>query len=194
MPAPTNDVILPLIRAAGPVIRQRFRPDCCLNGTRVMIEVFRGFGIPARAAVVRVMAINAAWKEQALRLGRAPVAAELEGDAWAIGIGDPGPVETGGGWPGHVVCVVRDTLVDTAAGNISRPLRNILVPDFVVTPLHRTWDRGDLGVEVQLPRNGTLLYHAVPGNRSHEGLPGFQRSKHNLDAAREIRARVAITA
>jgi hypothetical protein len=189
----TDTLVRTLVRAAVPVIAGTFRKDCCLNATRVMIEVFRSFGVPARAMVVRVLAANAAWQAQALRLGRPPTAEELDEQAWAIGIGEPEPPQ-GEAWPGHVVCVARGLLVDMAAGNISRPMRDIHVPDVVVWPLHKKWDRGELGIEVALPKRGVLLYHAMPKSRAHEKLPGYQRSRHNLEAAREIRARVSITA
>lgn len=54
--------------------------------------------------------------------------------------------------------------------------------------------RGEVGLELALPKRGLIVYHALPGERAHERLPGYQRSPHNLAAAREIRARVAISA
>lgn len=119
-----------IVRSAAPVIARTFRPDCCLNATRVMIEVFRDFAIPARAVVVSVLAVNAAWVEQALALGRVPDVRELAPAAWALGIDRPGPPE-GSGWPGHVVVFARGRLIDMAAGNIARPARRIYAPAYV---------------------------------------------------------------
>lgn len=182
-----------IVRSAYPVIAGTFRPDCCLNASRVMIEVLRDFAIPARAVVVTVMAVNAAWVEQALALGRPPTVQELEPAAWAIGINEPGPLE-GEGWPGHVVVFARGRLIDMAAGNIARPARRIYSPAYVCSTVPRGWENGIIAHEVPLPASGLMLYRALPKNRAHEKLPGFRRSRHNLDAAREIKARIAITA
>ncbi len=182
-----------IVRNAAPVIARTFRPDCCLNATRVMIEVFRDFGVPARAVVVSVTAVNAAWVEQALALGRAPTVRELADGAWAIGIGEPEPPR-GEGWPGHVVVFARGRLIDMAAGNIARPARRIYAPAFVCSVVPSRWEHGEVVHEVSLPAEGRMFYRALPRERSHERLPGFRRSLHNLDAAREIKARIAITA
>ncbi len=180
-------MIRPIVRAAGPVIAERFAKACCLNATRVLIEVFRDFGIPARAMVVRCVAANAEF------IASVPVGAQTPEGAWAVDSGLPNGV-SGTDWNGHVVVFVRGVLVDLSTGNFSRPAKGIHVPDGYVGAVPRGWERGGSHHVVELPAAGVLVYEALPKDRSHESLPGFQRSPHNLEAARAIKARCAILA
>lgn len=175
-----------ILLAAGPVIAQRFTKDCCLNATRVLIEVFRDFGIPARAMVVRCVAGNAEYF--------ASVKHEKEFDgAWAVAADAPSGFD-GKHWNGHVCVFVRGMLVDAASGNLSRPAKRIHVPDLYAGVVPQGWERGKVNHVVELPENGALIYEALPKDRSHETLPGFQRSPHNLEIAQTVKARCAITA
>ena len=179
-------MIRPILLAAAPVIAERFSKDCCLNATRILIEVFRDFGIPARAMVVRCIAGNAEYFTS-IKYERL-----LDG-AWGVAADAPSGVD-GDDWNGHVVVFVRGMLVDAAAGAMSRPHKQIHMPDFYAGFVPRGWERGGVNHVVALPANGALIYEALPKDRSHETLPGFQRSPHNLEAAGVIKARCAITA
>lgn len=179
-------MIRPILRAAAPVFAQRFTKDCCLNATRVLIEVFRDFGIPARAMVVRCVAGNAEYFASLAQ------EKELEG-AWACACDAPSGFD-GKHWDGHVVVFVRGMLVDAASGNMSRPAKRIHVPDVYAGTVPRGWERGGVQHVVELPEDGALAYEALPKNRDHEKLPGFQRSPHNLEIAQTIKARCAVMA
>lgn len=179
-------MIRPILEAAGPVIAELFRKDCCLNATRVLIEVFRDFGIPARAMVVRCVAGNAEY------FASLQYEKLLDG-AWAVACDAPSGVN-GLDWNGHVCVFVRGMLVDAAVGNMKRPAKRIHVPDLYAGVVPKGWERGGVNHVVELPERGALIYEALPKNRDHEDLPGFQRSPHNLEIAQIIKARCAILA
>jgi hypothetical protein len=54
------------------VLGQYFSANSCINSTRVLLEVFRRFGLAARPFAVRAMIFSRAFAERAEREGRIP--------------------------------------------------------------------------------------------------------------------------
>lgn len=115
-----------MAKVMGPILLERFRPNCCVNGTRIAIEVLARFNISAKPMATRTATFNApAWVHtlNQLRGTSEPIP---EGDAY---MGDAGSGDaTGPGWDGHLVCVAGDYLIDAAMGQFHRPERGICIP------------------------------------------------------------------
>jgi hypothetical protein len=186
------------------VFRQRFRPDCCLNVTRIGLECLRELGLGAEPLSVRCMAMNRQYRQTVQRLGRPPSSFdEAETGAWCVAL-EPdrdnlqwGPAVLQGqptGWAGHLVVIAQKRwLVDCSAGQMSRPERDIHVPQIVVTEVSDKFTRKGRQHFLSL-RNGGVLIYQKKEDESYAAMPGFQQSTHNIEAAREILRRVRGTA
>lgn len=175
-------------RTANDVLPEVFSPDCCLNGTRVVIEGLGKFGIRAEPVSVYVVAMNKAYVDFAQELGDLPNYDQLLADPrepWAIGVDTKNTARTEG-WPGHLVAVVENRyIVDAAAGQYNRPQRKIHLPNVVMAACpQRFAKRGCL--VLPLPEEGRLEYKARKGDKSYEKIAGFQRHAENLGVAARI--------
>jgi hypothetical protein len=199
-----NPLLRLYVEHAEAVLRERFRPDCCLNATRVGLECMTALRLNAEPLSVRCTAANRGYLEVVKKLGRLPeLPEELGARAWCVAVDDRGDsvqftgsaAEAGAdtGWPGHLVMIVqRRWLVDGSTRQMRRPQRGLEVPDVLVAEV------GDKFLRKKKPRfvrlsDAAVLY--VPrDDRSFEHMPGFQRSEHNLEAAREILRRMRVAA
>jgi hypothetical protein len=163
--APAGDDLLQAAAdAARAAVLTRFRPDSCIATTRVVIEVLRAFGVPARPWPVNVKIFNAAaWP---LANARVPVA-EWPGDAWSVGI----DVRNGRDGVGHLVAVSGLRMIDASIDQASRPGMNMeLVP--LVAPIPEGFDlaggrellygRGDSGVRLTYGPSGSRVFASSP--------------------------------
>jgi len=93
-----------------------FRPDHCVNGTRVATRVLARFGVRARPVSVTVGVYN----DFAWQLAQAGVAVEdWPEHAWAVGV-DDGPAKPGR-FAGHLVAEGKGWTLDISAGQFHRP-------------------------------------------------------------------------
>jgi len=94
-----------------------FRPDHCINGTRVGIHVLRNVGVEAKPVAVEFAILNRFAAE--LYLGGVPVGDWPE-HAYSIGArSDHEPAE--GGWAGHLMIEGEDWVMDLSARQFHRP-------------------------------------------------------------------------
>lgn len=175
-------------RNANTILPEVFSPDCCLNGTRVVIEGLSKFGIRVEPVSVYVVAVNKAYKDFTKELGDLPTVEQLQADPrepWAIGV-DTQNVARTDGWPGHLVAIVEGRfIVDAAAGQYSRPQRKIHIPNVVMAPAPARFTRRGV-ISLPLPEDGQLEYKARKGDLSYENVAGFQRHAANLSVAARI--------
>ena len=54
------------------VLREYFNDNSCINTTRVLLEIFRTFGLAAHPFAVRAMVFSREFMERAEREGRIP--------------------------------------------------------------------------------------------------------------------------
>ena len=181
-------MIRKIVSAALPVITSMFKQDCCLNASRVLIEVCRELGHPARPLAVEAVAMNAEWVAFLAEHERTPEQGECPG-AWALGCLGPQYMSENG-YEGHVVVWTQGHLVDLSAAQFSRPDRSIKTPEAIVARTPAAWERGEINLALPMPDGAVLSYLALPRERAFEDTPGFARSAHNLEAARQIRARL----
>lgn len=183
----TQQLLAHYVEAAGPVLSEHFRPDCCLNATWVAIQVLSKLGVKAGAASVRMAAANREYLQWMQRDFQDEAAARAAG-AWSVAIDVDNISNIVNGWAGHLVAIVEGTtLLDSSAGQVSRPEKKIAVPQLVVTP----WTPGEES-QVTLPEGGLLAYDERASDKSFLEQPGFRGHDLNRDVARLILTKVKV--
>jgi len=174
--------------AASDVFPKYFAPDCCLNSTRVLVEVAKQVGLPhpkpmqviasvGNAAALRLLDSEGLtpeiWKEQRAKL-------VICGDADA----------EGDGWPGHLCLVVgRHWLVDGSSRQLSRLEYDIDVPEIVGTRLQPDHLSGKRVLSLGLPMGAVLFYQLCPELNEYADTPGFQFHYGNQQVAAALLSR-----
>lgn len=178
------------IVAAAPVFRENFRPDSCLNSTRVFIEVMKAFGVTARPLSVTAMALNRVFVELAGRRGSLPSEKECQEwvklGGWALGIDTVGNRAQGIGWPGHLVAIVEDRLVDSSARQFSRPEKEIVIPDIFDGPIPPGFLEAKRSAVYENDHGAQLHYFVREGDTSYEKISGFRWHGGNKRIADQI--------
>ena len=145
---------------AWPILRKRFRPDCCIAATKVGLAVLRAFGVAGGPWETIAFAGNGSfmtWSE-AGQQGDPPA------DARFVAV-DPDRPAPNGGYNGHLVITGkvrgRGYLLDLSAPQLDRPDKAIRVPEPI---LLRADDRGEIG-PLKLEAGAVLLYEPHPKAR-----------------------------
>lgn len=136
----------------------------CIQATRVGLEALRYFGVEAKPLVTLMMVGNAAWAEWMLAGSPQPMPDEV----WSVGID---PKECGRrGFPGHLVILVEEHLLDLDAGLYARPQHGIFVPPTILTPVRPMREDGPIAGE-DLEDGGAIIYgnHFDPPNYRTSG-------------------------
>lgn len=199
MSATQSSVPGPMIRlyvsVATPIFRERFMARRCLNTTRVCLEVMRVFNVRCEVLSVHTMAMNKIYVDNLHMLGRFPEPSELKAwiadGAWALGIDTRKESETKSDWPGHLVAVVQDFLVDGGAIQLSRPWKGIEIPDIFVGAVTPRFMKGKDSLLFSDERGAQLSYHARFDDESYKSIPGFAPHEKNLETAAEIANKMA---
>jgi hypothetical protein len=145
-----------------------YSPDCCINGTRVVIDALREFDVKARPVSVGVLLFNRfAWDLYQAGIPNT----EWPYHAHSIGI-DPtvGTVGRDGGWDGHLVAEGDGWTLDISAGAFDRPGR-------IISPGPRVLDTNvpPTGFGVYTDGHGqTLLMERQPANNRWRQAPGWR--------------------
>lgn len=192
----------PLIRlfveVAMPILRERFIDNRCLNATRVCLEVMSALHVRVLPVSVFALASNKVWVDKLQAAGRMPTGAELPGwiadGAWSIGIDtrDESNDAAKNAWAGHLVAVVQDHLVDCSAIQMSRPHKNMALPDIFVGHVTTRFLKGKDSVTFQSGGDGAFLSYRLRDDVSWVDAAGFLPSKHNMEVAAEITNDMAV--
>lgn len=178
---PSLALIERAVNAVRPVL-DSFDKDCCLNASRILLEVLVGFGIKGRAVSVDTLAGNAGWIADIERLGRIPKAEELSPGSYCLGTTRDNPEIR----VGHVVVLAGGWLVDMAAAQFSRPERGIVF-DRPVT-IEATPERLASGRLVGRHGDSLVVYQLRLDDREFESYPGFQLTETNTTAIAAVLA------
>lgn len=176
--------------AAEAVLPQHFGPRCCLNASRVLIDVLARRKINARPVSVKMTAFNAKWYEL-LRAKQGWPESQTESDEWAaqggyaVGI-DVDDLSGQDGWPGHLIVAAAGCIIDPSAGQVHRPQHKIIVPPVFGAAITEGFLDGKTPLVYELPEGGRISYMVRPDDRSYLDMPGFKRSPHNTEAARAV--------
>jgi hypothetical protein len=164
------------------VLRRHFKEDSCINSTRVLLEVFRGYGLAASPFAVRALIFSKGFVDRVAREGYIP-----QGDAevrqwcaqpgvYSVGIGFGVPGMPPDRWPGHLVLRAgKHYLLDATISQASRPARGIRMPEMAFldsVPLE-FW-RGQ-GVAISESPDGSMIrYEPDPSNTSYLTSPAWR--------------------
>jgi hypothetical protein len=175
-------------RVASGILPSYFDTSCCLNGTRVALEVFAHFNVPAEPVVTQAEAFNAPMFANLLQHPGADTATVdawiAEQGAWGIGVGHKGT--PGPGYNGHLIAFAAGCIVDSSAGQFHREQRNIITKPVEAHPASRGFRNGRLSL-YRCESSGTVLcYTAQLGRTDYQSVPGFWRSTHNLAVAAKV--------
>lgn len=186
----TDALVARYVDVATPILEANYRPDRCLNASWICVEVMRRLHVEARALSVNTMLMNRAWGKMMERTRWRPTQAQQDECArrggHSLGI-DFNETPGGNRFAGHVVAIVAESvLIDGAAGQFSRPAKDLYVPPVMWVPAPAGFLMGDTNVLQMNDQGSVLIYHARPDDDRHERTDGFDRSPHNLDAVRAI--------
>jgi hypothetical protein len=173
------------VEAASEFLPIAMNSTRCLNGSRVALEVH------AYPLSVLAMAFNAAYITKAREVGRfSESVEELEGwfqecGAHSVGVGY-GKQQNDAMWPGHLVVIARGYLVESSAISMHRPQHNMLLGEVAAFDTSPDFLAGKEALVVEGPGGVLIRYENRKGDESYKPLAGFQRSAHNLAAAKRI--------
>ena len=191
-----NHIIAAYADEAPEVFVKKFRQDCCINATRVLLDVFRHFDMKARplsveCAVHNKMLVDFIAAHNGVMPAEEVVDEWYEKGAWGVRI--EGEVVTKDrGWAGHLVGIVQDRwLVDSSSGQMSRPEKGIHLPPILVAPATRLFLKARERCILNGPEGAVILYGAKLDDKSYETASGFQRHDFNREVAAEIIARMS---
>lgn len=171
------------LEVAPRVLQENFSPNCCLNGTRVLMDALAKFKLQVRPLSVSIHAYNQVWWKKLNEKGDFPGSAEeslawQEAGGYSLGVVESTPGE---GWNGHLVGLVQGWLVDVSVGQLSRPEHALGLPQCLAVEM----PTGAFPVLAQLPNDAVVLYGPRPTN-VYRQFPGFLRSNGNVEVARAV--------
>lgn len=145
-----------------------WKPNHCINGTRVAIEVLRHFGVRARPASVNFVLFN----QFAFELAGASVPVDdWPPQAWSVGV-QAGQRSADGEWHGHLVVDGGEWWFDPSSQSFDRPGRiDVPLPFLLDAPLP------PVGYEVELHMNHglVLVVSRWPENNAWRAAAGWTR-------------------
>ena len=107
--------------------------------------------------------------------------------AWAVVIDGIAPDPSHTGWAGHVVGAAQGVLVDGAASQMSRPEKNLVLPEVLVTGASKQFLRGLVPSSAGNSDGCVVRYEVRPGDYGFREIPGFGSDhKMNLEMADAI--------
>ncbi len=182
------------VEEAVPIMLESFTKTRCVNATRVCLDVMRRFNVRAEPLSVNCWAMNREFAVRVNRLGRLPERGEVEtwpAEAWSVGIDTHSPAYDDSHWAGHLVAIVqKEWLVDSASIQLSRPQKNIPLPDIFVGWVERKFQKGKRPVNFYHDSGAILSYQARVDDLSYQDQPGFSPSPWNREVTEEIIARM----
>jgi hypothetical protein len=183
------------VEEAAPILAKHFSNTRCLNGTRVCIDVLKHFNVRAKPLSVDVLVANLAYASRCMRGGLPKDDAELEewkaAGAWAVGLDKlPSPDDdVRGVWPGHLVAIAQDWLIDSGSVQMSRPAKGIILPDIFVCPVSKRFLKGKDTLSFR-DKDGTVIIYDKRDDKSFYRMPGFQAHDGNRAVADEVIERI----
>lgn len=170
-------------QVASRVLPWHFSADCCINGTRVALDVLTHFGITARPVPVRAFAFNKVMYDRFTANGEpdeATMSQWVAEGGWSVGIAG----DATDGWPYHLVALAAGYLIDSASGQFYRPQHHIYVAPVIALPVQ---DGFEQGAPMQVANDkGTVLRYERVADATYKDISGFQRSPWNRDVVNQV--------
>ena len=188
----TVNLIDDFARVSRPIIREHFGAASCVASTRIAIEAFSAFGLPAEPLVARIFIDNAIL----CRLQETnpnPSAADFrqweDRGAYGVEVGklcDFGRCANGW-WNGHLVAMVGGThIVDASADQVNQPAKGIVLPGVLVLPLPGPLPSQQSLIQTIAPDGTRIAYEFHPHNRSFRQTQSWHLSAVAGEVAQTI--------
>jgi hypothetical protein len=187
----TSTLITTLIEVGRPELLKRFRPDSCVESTRLVVEFLRSHGVRVSPLRVQVGVFNDAIVKR-LEVTPNPGPGELArwerlDGSWSVGIGATSDamarakaadaslvVSASGGWSGHLVALIEGRIVvDLSLDQLNRPLHGINLHPVTFDVPDPRWLDGHIPLHLEL--DGCIVnYWAMPEDKSFLHLPAWR--------------------
>jgi hypothetical protein len=155
-----------------------FDSSHCINGTKVVVDVLRHYGVPVEAAQVDVMVFNqAGWDcyQQLIPVERWPKT------GWSVGVTEGRKMAfTGDRWDGHLVALTERRVTDISARQFRRPEHGIAI-DAVTFPAVLSY-----GGWWHVQKDQTHAVYRRVRSREWRNAPGWKRA-HTTEVSELIR-------
>jgi hypothetical protein len=170
-------VELRVVEAACAVFPQVFRPDCCINGTWVIIETLRRLGVEATPMACMTSVFNPVACKLVNEEGALPKTM-TDGQRWKdagahiIEIAEDS--DSLPGYPYHVVAVTDSVIIDGSAGQFVRLKKQIDIPEALAIKFGQHRRDFEEGQTVTIQCNGScIIYKAVPEETRFRNAEGW---------------------
>jgi len=164
---------------ARPIILRRYPVNRCIAATRIAIEVFNAFGVPAKPMTARFYAGNQLLYDL-IGDKRPPTTAEVArllargAVGWKIGFDDD-PMYTASGWNRHLVAFVdRRWIVDASADQAEKPWNHLVLPRVLVARLDQPIPVHGSTIRLGQPAGMFVEYRFEPKERSFRTAPDWE--------------------
>ncbi len=180
--------LLDLVHTAAEIFPQIWSANCCLNATRVLIDVLKLYGHKAEPLAVGALAMNKTWFDFLTGHEGRPITPGLS-QRWADQGGHSVAIDEGANqaneWAGHVVLTVGHFMIDGSSGQFSRPEKGISVPVVSIFPGGPAFRAGETA-HSECSDGSHIFYFAKPEERGYLLLSGFSRHEDNMDVTRTL--------
>ena len=154
--------------AAMQVLPNHFTQNCSINATRVAMMVLRSMGIELEPITVRVIVMNAAYRDLIERRELPDSPAWKEMGAHSVTAYD------------HLVGIYEEVILDSATGQFQRSDKDVLVDSVSILLFEgKRWP-------VKMVNSSETFMVYEPCTAPFKNHPGFQQSKSNMLAADNI--------
>jgi len=181
-----------LLEVATGIFKRRFDPDCCLNATRILVNILKNrMHMKATALSVTATIFNPYMVEKG-RPPESPAEGRLWRDegGWMVVVGSRGEAMPRR-WPGHLVALVYGSwIVDATVQQANRPEKNIEIKPLIFQGTEE-FLRGERSQRITEPLNGcAVFYDAFPEDKTWASKPGWCVPDQSRRMEAEIWARV----
>lgn len=165
---PPLEVVFGALSEVGqPALLESFQPRCCIAAARLAMTVFEWTGYSARPQPMWARAGNAMFSDAVLH--SIPLDRWEDAGVRYVEIDTSG---NSGGYPGHLVVIVRDHLVDLSSSQFARPEKGIDVPATVILDLPGDWETKP--IMKRLDDGGALLYRVHDVDHDYRKSPDWR--------------------
>jgi len=169
--------ILHLYQAAALEVCMTTQPwTCCLQATRVAIDVLDAFGLTVTPQPVYCYVFNrSAWRWET-----SGSSSKRPDDAYTSGT-DPSKCPEGA-WPAYLIGIHEEAIIDGAMNQFGDDKKGLYVDDVSVFP----FEQNDWPACIINSKGTVTFYIKAENSPSFEDLPGFQRTEASQALARRV--------
>lgn len=180
------DTLEAIVTVAPNILVRKYKEDCCIAATRILIEVLKKLHFRnIKPLVVEANVFNEVYCMK----GRPPESEEeakawLEEGAWQVVVGDRNTVIPNK-WAGHLVVILEDKyMIDLSMFQASRPQKQInMAPICTVVPENFVKGGDKCGL---MFNNCMVAYHSYPEDQTYQKAKDWWDKARSADVVSEI--------